>query len=128
VYNNGDLDFAIIDIYAVDTNPYGPLMEAGFNPTTPQMTPLSGETFFGVSNSYSATNLGPLTVGSLATTFPGFDLSVFSGADPAGIVYAYEADIPVSDARLCPEPSSLYLLGSGLLGFAGIVRRKLCRS
>jgi hypothetical protein len=35
--------------------------------------------------------------------------------------------VQISETTPVPEPSSLLLLGSGLAGFAGVIRRKLNR-
>jgi len=57
------------------------------------------------------------------TTF-GFDYSIASGTSPV-VMGTWNPPVELTDT---PEPSSLYLFGTGLLGFAGFMRRKFSRS
>ncbi len=78
-------------------------------------------TWFGAShNRNSPYSIGTLTLTSLAS--PG--LTNFSIFDSHG-VFCGTVSGPGSDPSPVPEPSSLVLLGSGLLAAAGTVRRKL---
>ncbi len=96
------------------------LETTGFDPVSPEITPLSGETIFGDSGtaylSHFAT--GPTALSSLPTLFPDLDLSAFQG-DSSSIVYAFQTSMPVSEI---PEPATLSLLALG--GLALIRRRK----
>jgi hypothetical protein len=50
-----------------------------------------------------------------------------AGIEGTGLVPSTDADFYGPSLGFSPEPSSLFLLGSGLLGLAGLVRRKLRR-
>jgi len=115
----------ITTIYGEEQTPPGP---------TPLMTgfPAAGwdgqsvfsdETFIGNSGTgYLGTPLPFLTVADLPTQFPGFDLSVFSGADPTSRLFAFETFMPLSDVAVVPEPSALAAMALGL-GLLVLVKR-----
>jgi hypothetical protein len=53
-----------------------------------------------------------------------FVISDYNSGGPSGV--SYFADISYSTSTgVTPEPSSLFLFGSGLVGFAGMLRRKI---
>jgi PEP-CTERM motif-containing protein len=83
---------------------------------------------------WNGIDLGPdlLNVGAFGYTKYTFNVTGFSGAnsnllefvfrqDPA---YWYLDDVSVVKTGT-PEPASLLLFGSGILGLAGVIRRKL---
>jgi hypothetical protein len=58
------------------------------------------------------------------TDFQNIDIFIpVAGTQPSGDSYP---QIFVGDPYLAPEPSSLFLFGSGLLGLAGLIFRKRC--
>jgi len=76
--------------------------------------------------------LGPLTNPNTGVTWTEFSFTeIGTGSD--SITFSFRDDpaymaldnVSVSGASTTPEPGSLMLLGSGLLGVAGVVRRKL---
>jgi hypothetical protein len=117
---------SFFDIYAQDLNPGNPGASlTGFNATSPELIPLSSETFIGVSGTEYPSPVQAVYVGDLASVLPDFDLSAFSGGDPNSIVYvAGPGNIPLADV---PEPATLALLCCalfGICGFALVKRRK----
>ena len=48
----------------------------------------------------------------------------FTNADNEGVLQTLSSGV---DGVATPEPSSLIMLGSGVLGMAGMLRRRLCR-
>ncbi len=111
---------SFFDIYAQDLDPGNPGTRlTGFNASSPELVPLSNETFFGVSGTAYSAPMQTVLVADLATLLPDFDLSAFAGADPGSIVYvAGPANIPLADV---PEPASLTLLAMGALA---VIRRR----
>ena len=96
---------------------------------------ISMNTFDTSTGGYTATdNLGNV-IGSFFDPFPGFGTGEFVGytstvpfssvtiAAPGGFAYTLD-DLAYGGASTVPEPSSLFLLGSGVFGLAGMLRRK----
>lgn len=73
-----------------------PLQMSGFDPTGwDGMSVFTDETFIGDSGTaYTGTALPFMTVADLPTAFPDFDLSVFSSADPDGLLFAFQTVMP----------------------------------
>jgi hypothetical protein len=113
---------SFFDIWAQDLDPANPGVHlTGFNATSPELIPLSAETFIGVSGTQYPAPVQAVYVGDLPSIVPDFDLSAFSGANPSSIVYlAGPGNIPLADV---PEPATLTLLAVG--GVAVIRRRRM---
>jgi len=111
---------SFFDIYAQDLDPESPgTVLSGFNPTAPELIPLSAETFFGASGTQYYAPVQAVYVGDLASVVPDFDLSAFSQGNPNSIVYlAGPGLIPLADT---PEPATLSLLA---LGGLALLRRR----
>lgn len=85
---------------------------------------------------YTATDNNGDVIPSFYDPFPGFTTGQFVGfsstvgftsvtlAAPGGFSYTLD-DLAYGSGTTIPEPGSLMLLGSGLLGAVGIMRRKL---
>jgi hypothetical protein len=118
---------SFFDIYAQDMNPGNPGTSlSGFDATSPELIPLSSETFIGQSGTEYPSPVQAIYLGDLAMVLPDFDLSAFSGGNPGSIVYlAGPGNMPLADA-LVPEPSTLILLCGALFGLGGhlVVRRR----
>jgi hypothetical protein len=78
---------SFFDIYAQDLDPINPgTTLTGFNPTTPEIIPLTAEKFIGLSGTQYPAPVQAVYVGDLHSLLPDFDLSAFSQGDPASIV------------------------------------------
>ncbi len=105
----------------------------------------SAITVFGISfntfdasptGGYTATDNNGNVIPSFFDPFPGFGTGQFVGysstvgftsvtlAAPGGFAYTLD-DLAYGGGTTTPEPGSLILFGSGILGFAGALRRKL---
>jgi hypothetical protein len=115
---------SVTDLWAVDQNPGGSALAAtGFDPASPQVFPISNEEFIGQSGTvYPATTNFTTTVGLLPATFPGFDLSAIGG-NPASLIYAFQADIPLNDI-VVPESGTAVMAGAAILVLLGLSFRR----
>jgi len=81
----------------------------------------------GINHAYSTTYSGGVVNGSTipAGTYIGFEDEILPISD---LNYNDDAFVfeDLGSSPTAPEPGSLYLLGTGLLVMAGLVRRKLC--
>lgn len=126
-YFGSDSNYAtVVDIWAMDSNPSGEeIVLEGFNPTDPELVPLSDETFIGISDTEYIASVFESTVSNLTSLFPGYDLSAFDGVEGTDIVYVAQTFIPVNDSgslQCIPEPSTSLLFGIGLLLVTGTGR------
>ena len=82
----------------------------------------------GEGRSYNSNTLGLNSVGTQIDNEQYWNSAYFgvnfTNANNAGVYRTFSSGI--FDAWI-PEPSSLILLGSGLMAVAGVVRRRLCR-
>jgi len=91
--------------------------------TQPQNTsPVSG----GTGEYLDVSGTGILNLTGYAPTLASFSFdSTDSNQNYGASSSSWGIDITSQGVSPAPEPSSFFLLGSGLLGFAGVVRRKL---
>ena len=103
---------SLVDVYALDvTSGGGPLRLTGFSSSSPEITPLSNETFTGYTGVPYSAPVNATTVGQLSTLYPNLDFSAFGG-DPNSIVYTAQADVNPND--FVPEPGTSWSLAGGL--------------
>ena len=85
-------------------------------------------------NGHNIGAVGPATYASFATTVQsdfvaGTNTLIISdnnsGGGPSGVEFYGNVNYAAPQTNVTPEPSSMLLMGSGLLGFAGMVRRKI---
>lgn len=113
-----DPEALITTIYGIDVEPDGPLAITGFDSRL-VASPASFETIIGASGThYVSHSTMTVPLGDLATTFPGYDLSIFQG-DPSLVVFAFQTTVPVSDLYSVPEVSTGAMLSLAAIGAAG---------
>lgn len=114
--------------FAISADFYGPFtatltaLDAGLNP----LFTMTGN---GVSNGNEDGSALFMGLGDLSgSNIAAIEFTIASSVDPnANNDFAID-DLSIGyTATATPEPSSLVLLGSGLLGMAGVLRRKLAR-
>lgn len=90
---------------------------------------IGGQTFFFLAFTSDGENGTPF--GNQGKTFllevPGFPYSVTQYLLPGLIAQGYTATFVSDGEVVTPEPSTLVLLGSGLIGLAGFARRRMSR-
>jgi len=119
------------------TNPIDALSWVGGNgadtPTNDDGYPLGGNILATIgSNTYTFSGgSGQVPAfGGITTTNPFTSITFLSNGNPQGDQYIELGDITYASAGstgVTPEPSSLLLLATGLVGLAGAVRRKLAK-
>jgi len=123
----GDPAYLVLTtIYGRDLDPNlddDDALMTGFDAVNPELI-FYNERIIGLTQEYTADPLGLFAIGALDGNplFDDFDFSRFSG-DPDSVVYAFRATVPLSEFALIPEPSSILLVGIGLLGL-GVRRRR----
>ena len=76
---------------------------------------------FSITNPNTGVNY---TEYSFAVTGTGFDTITFNGRDDPAWMALDNISVTQATGKTVPEPSSLLLLGSGLLAVGGVIRRK----
>jgi len=114
--------------FGIQANLFGPFV-ATVTVFDPLGNTLTNLTFNGVSNSLeNGSNLFIGIQDKTAVNIGAIEISTVSPGDPTGGLFTNDFALDaVSFNYTTPEPTSLILLGSGLIGVAGLVRRKMGR-
>ena len=114
--------------FGIQADHYGPFV-ATVTVFDPLGNTLTNLTFNGVSNSLeNGSNLFIGIQDKTAVNIGAIEISTVSPGDPTGGLFTNDFALDaVSFNYTTPEPTSLILLGSGLIGVAGLVRRKMGR-
>lgn len=120
VNNQPSGDMVITTVYGIDIDPTSAaLMLTGFNAANPEMTPLTGETFYSrAGSSYNSFFQDSVLLADIGGVLPGHDLTPFANGAPGSLLYVFRTEVPVNQfvaAQLISEPDTWALLLLGML-------------